>query len=104
MWTDADPSEVKSQQSHETSPWKPRLIKESIDILKDLHVIQLSASKVGLSGVVIVQGQTPTLRRSMIQRPDLIGTPCPDKTPSSVYWPNFDSFTLDCNGGYTKSD
>ena len=55
MDINADPAEIKSQQPYRTSPRKCRLIKEAIDSLKDLDVIQPSSSKVASSIIVVIQ-------------------------------------------------
>jgi len=58
MNIDANPAEIKSQQPYHTSIRKPKPIKDSIDKLQDLGIIQESKSEIA-SPIVVVQKGKP---------------------------------------------
>lgn len=55
MSIEADTKAIKSQQPYRTSPRKRKLIKEAVDKLKALDVIEPSSSEVASPVVVVVQ-------------------------------------------------
>ena len=59
MTIDADAKAIKSQQPYRTSPRKRKLIKEAVDKLNKLGVIQPSSSEVASLVVVVVQKGKP---------------------------------------------
>ena len=59
MTIDADVKQIKSQQPYRSSPQKRRHIKEAVEKLKALNVIQPSTSEVTSPVVVVVQKGKP---------------------------------------------
>ena len=59
MNINVDSAEIKSSQSYRISPRKHHLIKEVIDSLKDLDVIQPSFSKVTSFIIIVIQKEKP---------------------------------------------
>ena len=59
MSIDADIKTIKSQQPYRTSPRKRKLIREAVEKLKELDVIQPSTSEVASPVIVVVQKGKP---------------------------------------------
>ena len=103
MDIDADPSEIKTQQPYRTSPRKCRLIKEVIDSLKDLDIIQPS-SKVNSPIILVIQKGKPRfcvdLREvNWKKKPDRYALPHQDSIFRALA--SFGLLSaLNCNHGY----
>jgi hypothetical protein len=104
MDIDADPSTIKSQQPYRTSPRKRRLIREAINKLLELNIIQPSSSSIASPVVVVVQKGKPRfcvdLREVNSKTiPDRYSLPRQDSIFRALAGAIFFS-TMDCNKGY----
>ena len=104
MDIDADASIIKSQQPYRTSPRKRKLIREAVDKLLELKIIQPSNSSVASPVVVVVQKGKPRFCIDLREvnsktTPDRYSLPRQDSIFRALTGAVYFS-TMDCNKGY----